>query len=137
MVRIPNTTKVQMRSIVKDAYNHCNKGSGREMDSHSFQQMSAYINTWHSVWNLFKDADIDHNFRIDLKEWKKSELSSLFGRDYGRTDVEKFKRIDKNNSGALTADEIMWEITMQMHSDAIGQTKPLLIDSPDHTLPKT
>lgn len=104
--------KKKMWDIVKDAFNHCNKGK-RFMDKETFRHMSAYIVRWHHVWNIFKDTDHDKNFRIDLNEWNKSELSKLFGSEYGTTDNDKFKAIDKNNSGALTADKIMQEINRQ------------------------
>lgn len=83
------------------------------MDKETFRHMSSYIVRWHHVWHIFKDTDHDKNFLIDLNEWKKSELSMLFGSEYGTTDNDKFKAIDKNNSGALTADQIMHEINRQ------------------------
>lgn len=116
MLRIPNTTKNQMKRIVKDAFMHCQKTSTKWINKNEFKYFQRQIKEWITVWNKFRETDKNGNFRLDLKEWKKSSLPSQFGREYGATAKEKFLKMDANNSGSLTADEVLWEVTKKMHN---------------------
>jgi hypothetical protein len=86
---------------------------------------------WIFIWNEFKKTDTDGNYRLDKKEFRSSELKNLFNsNEYGKKADEKFDKIDRNRSGSLTADEVLWERTKRISENLKGQPAVTKIPTP-------
>ena len=103
-----------MHKITKEAFSMCAKKND-VIHKDEFHLMMRYINEWLLIWRKFRETDKDKNYRLDLKEWKETDLHHLFDKeDYGTSAKEKFSKIDRNRSGSLTADEVLWESTRRI-----------------------